>query len=500
MEQNKQEFEHFLSEVTDGYTMQPSSKTWTNIQKNIGTKQKPTAIALILLFLLTSLLLVQQPKQFNSNNYTSLQQSTALQISNSNTLNNKQIVSAQKNIKNNNTFSSNNIVSQFIEKHLQKSKTIVLNNIKEFKNKEQINNFYSNEISSLKAIATLNKKVANKQFKPEPNLIKNKELVNIDNEKGIEKFVVENKKTVSESIKNEITTTIEKQSTSISKIISEDKPESENELELKTMTLQTNDKVENLNTNLQNKLNKNLVFNITKKETKISRKSMAQFYISPGLNFRVLYDKRNNNNNTSSLNTNVSATVFHKPATSIEAGLSWIKPITNKLEFKAGIQSNYNSYKLKVKQVQPQVATISLSGNSQINRVSTLQNAEGAQQEWAENNNLQFSIPVGLNFIIVNNGKAKIGIGSTVQPSYLLKSKMLLLTTDLKNYVEAPYLVRKLNMNGAIEPFVSVKSKNLQWQFGPQLRYQFMSSYSKKYPFKENLFEYGFKLAVSNLF
>jgi hypothetical protein len=52
-------------------------------------------------------------------------------------------------------------------------------------------------------------------------------------------------------------------------------------------------------------------------------------------------------------------------------------------------------------------------------------------------------------------------------------------------------------MNTSFETFVSYKSGNVRWQIGPQVRYQLRSSFDKRYPFKENLFDFGLKVGIT---
>jgi hypothetical protein len=72
-----------------------------------------------------------------------------------------------------------------------------------------------------------------------------------------------------------------------------------------------------------------------------------------------------------------------------------------------------------------------------------------------------------------------------------------LLSTDYKNYAKVPWLTRNFNLSTGFEAFVNYTRGNTQWQIGPQVRYQFMSSFENKYPVKENLFDFGVKIGVT---
>jgi hypothetical protein len=84
-----------------------------------------------------------------------------------------------------------------------------------------------------------------------------------------------------------------------------------------------------------------------------------------------------------------------------------------------------------------------------------------------------------------------------VQPTYLLGDKAYLISSDYRNYIEEPNLVRRWNVNTSLETFVAYSTGRLNWQVGPQVRYQILSSYLKKYPVKEHLFDFGFKIGIS---
>jgi hypothetical protein len=88
-------------------------------------------------------------------------------------------------------------------------------------------------------------------------------------------------------------------------------------------------------------------------------------------------------------------------------------------------------------------------------------------------------------------------VAGTFQPTYLLNRNSYLITTDYKNYTREPSLVRRWNVNAGVETYVAYNTGTVRWQLGPQFRYQMLSTYQNKYPIKEYLMEYGFKIGVS---
>jgi hypothetical protein len=93
-------------------------------------------------------------------------------------------------------------------------------------------------------------------------------------------------------------------------------------------------------------------------------------------------------------------------------------------------------------------------------------------------------------------GKTEIGIGGTIQPTYILGNRTYLLTTDYKNYVQAPSLIRRWNMSTSLEAYAGVSSGKIDWKVGPQIRYQLFSSFRSAYPVKEHLFDFGLKVGI----
>jgi hypothetical protein len=75
-----------------------------------------------------------------------------------------------------------------------------------------------------------------------------------------------------------------------------------------------------------------------------------------------------------------------------------------------------------------------------------------------------------------------------------------LISSDAKNYVQDVSLMRKWNVNTALETFVSYKTSNdTRLQLGPQYRYQLFSTH-KKYSVSENLYQLGIKFGVVKKF
>lgn len=219
-----------------------------------------------------------------------------------------------------------------------------------------------------------------------------------------------------------------------------------------------------------------------------------QFYITPSVSYRVLYagNKVAFGNLPQQNPENVA---IHNPSLGLEAGADILFPISKRVKFRTGIQFNYTRYEVNAFNSAPQLTTIRLNYSS-IQRVTTLNNDNGYYAKDVANETYQVSIPLGLEFTLGGKKKIQWNLAANLQPSYLLKASGYLLTNDLKNYVKAPDLMSRLNLNSSIETFIRWHAKNFLIQAGPQLRYQLFSNARGEYPIREHLVDYGFRIGI----
>jgi hypothetical protein len=194
--------------------------------------------------------------------------------------------------------------------------------------------------------------------------------------------------------------------------------------------------------------------------------------------------------------------VDHTPAVGLEFGGAIMYRLTRNLSVKAGLQFNYSRYFIRAYSSTPELATIALNsyyGNfaDSITAFTSVRNFSGKSTEFIQNKYFQLSLPVGLEMRVLGNGKLQFHVAGTVQPTYLLNRNSYLLTTDYANYTKEPTLFRQWNLNAGAEAFITYQIGGMQWQIGPQFRYQLFSTYTDKYPLRENLMEYGFKIGIS---
>jgi hypothetical protein len=193
----------------------------------------------------------------------------------------------------------------------------------------------------------------------------------------------------------------------------------------------------------------------------------------------------------------------HKPALGFEVGSNILYAVNKNFTLKTGIQFNYIRYDIQAYSSNTAVpAIIALNTNyggivtGQLTSYTRYRNFGGDQPTNLTNQYFQLAVPLGLELNLLGKKKLQVGIGGSVQPTYLLKKNPYLLTADYK-YATEPALVRRWNVNTSAEAFISYKTGDLKWQVGPQLRYQLFSSFIKQYPIREHLFEYGIKIGVT---
>ncbi len=227
---------------------------------------------------------------------------------------------------------------------------------------------------------------------------------------------------------------------------------------------------------------------------KTKPKRELQFYVAPSASYRVLYV--DNKLNIGNLRLDPESVVSHEVATGWEAGIALLSPVSNRLRFKSGIQANYTRYRVKASQSGPEITTVTLTSFTRIQRLTTLRNSEGALPRNLENKTLQFSVPVGIEYRLLGNNKLSFNLAAALQPTYTLSATGYLVTTDYRNYIKAPDLLRQFNVNSGLESFVRFKTGSVDIQAGPQLRYQLFSNSKGKYPIQEHLIDYGFKVGI----
>ncbi|RYY98797.1 MAG: hypothetical protein EOO11_06945 [Chitinophagaceae bacterium] len=239
-----------------------------------------------------------------------------------------------------------------------------------------------------------------------------------------------------------------------------------------------------------------------KKPSKMS----VQFFFTPTISYRKLSENKDFTSTTpqSSASPNYAAlynindAVTHKPNIGLELGLTAKYPVARNLKLQGGLQFNMSRYDVQAfDNWVNEGATMALRDGSNSISSTPYSNFNGGHRNWLQNLYFQVSVPLGIEMKLAGNDKTQFGIASTVQPTYILGDRVYMLSTDYKNYAEVPWLMRRLNVNTALSTYVSYSTGKVNWQMGPQIRYQLLSSFVGKYPVKENLFDFGLRVGVT---
>ena len=235
------------------------------------------------------------------------------------------------------------------------------------------------------------------------------------------------------------------------------------------------------------------------------KKISWQVFFSPTVSYRKLSENKDyylgnipgSYPFSASPSDNVNNSVTHKPDLGLEIGLTARYPVTKNMKLRGGLQFNIRRYDIKAFAYRGEMANIDLTGTAGTRAWTYYRTKSGYKANWLKNFYLTVSVPLGAELKLFGNKNTSVGIAGTVQPTYIISDRAYLISTDYKNYAEVPSLIRHVNVNTSFESFISYKTGKTQWQVGPQIRYQLLSSFQTKYPVKENLFDFGLKIGVS---
>jgi len=177
-----------------------------------------------------------------------------------------------------------------------------------------------------------------------------------------------------------------------------------------------------------------------------------------------------------------------------EAGGAIIMNVSKRIRIKAGMQLNFsqlennivsnNNDKSEAANMYNSVALV----NKKFNNTSNI----------FKNSTYQVSIPIGTEFEIMRHNKLKWYAGATIQPSYLFVNNDQSVFTELNNQVYQQSMMREWNINSSIETFINYDLRNnIELNVGPQIRYQFLSTYKNAFQQNERLYQFGLKIGIS---
>ncbi len=241
---------------------------------------------------------------------------------------------------------------------------------------------------------------------------------------------------------------------------------------------------------------------------KIRENISYSFYITPSLSYRNFRSEVPGsspalNGPSMSANRDMMSAVDQVPYVGLELGSTVNYKLNSKLKVKAGLQFNYSAYSIRANNTHPTLATLVLyspdTGPYTLSTVSLYGNKTGVSKETLRNYNITVSTPVGFEFILGGNDNLQFGLAATFQPSFVIKDKSYVLSTNKLNYISDKSLLRNWNMATNAGAFVNFQTNGINWQIGPQIQYQLKSTYTSNYQNQEHLINYGIRLGVTKL-
>lgn len=233
-----------------------------------------------------------------------------------------------------------------------------------------------------------------------------------------------------------------------------------------------------------------------------SSKWQMQYYITPSLNYRKIIDENQTNTNfygpiANSNRTSANKVIRYNPGMGIEVGVGALYSLTNRIKIKAAVQYNIRQFNIEAYSGNTELAKITAQQGNTVYAITKYRSTGVTSETELINKYHQLSLPVGLEYAVLRSKRVGFQIAGTLQPTYTFSQSAYLLTSDYKSYANGKDILRNWNINSSLEATFSLKGKNVEWKFGPQLRYQHLPTYSDNYTIKEFLVDYGFKIGFT---
>lgn len=490
---NDNEFEQFLTDETKQHRMYPSDKIWRNIQNDLHGKKRWPALTLISIFIITALTV----STLINNHPIPIGSKPVLQPENIALANDKSNSVAYKE-----QLFANNITQ----------KTFAA--IKEKTQKEELDAYETMLKAANNTAAIIVNNDKNEVVLYEPHLISSQENVT----KDITASLNNSYKKVEKEITARLNIGENNQSNTISTATSVTENSTEKSKKIVAISTIKNDKislfkkpVDDNPTETENAVANN--YSVDKLHKKPS-KFQVQFYITPSVSYRKLYDDKERSNLErpsvttipADLNskTDLDDIVRHKPAMGVEFGVAGMYQLTNRLKIKTGLQINSRQYYISGYQSTgvAKLAPITLVEGNRLDTLYQYSNfssntSNGAKESQLDNKLYQVSLPIGLQWDFVQGGRLGLSVGASVQPTLTLNKNIYIISTDYKYYTDGTPFFRRWNINSSAEFNITYKVGGYKWYFGPQMRYQHLPTYTENYPVKEYRLDYGLKIGFT---
>ena len=485
MEENnyRDEFELFLKESADDFKMVPSRKIWYSIYNNLHPDRRWPSMA-VCLFILTAVLYLGIA---NNNSISNAARKASSENFSYNLI--------EKNIDSKITFSANDYIKPKNKKQQQFSLTI---NQKE--NALASENTISTNVEAVvmqSVSATISTAVSAENFntvKTTSSLINTNPTNDATKSVHQKKTYVENNLIIDGNTKNIATENTDLAIASTAEII----PIKLDDLETK---IEKSDLL-----NIEKSWKEDYAFKNKPAINKLKQNGSLTYFITPSSGYRS-FSKTSKNNSTASTSSFAAATnsidaneLLDNAALNLEVGAILQYNISKKVRLRTGLQGNYTNYVSNVTALGHPSQT-SLALNSYGNYIRSSNYSTKAGNDKINKTTLQIGLPIGADFKIAGNDKLNWYVGGTVQPTYIASGSAFVLSADEKYYISETALLRKLNVNTAIETFISFKYSNgVILSVGPQFRYQLLSTYRKEYGYSEKFYNVGAKIGATTSF
>jgi hypothetical protein len=235
-----------------------------------------------------------------------------------------------------------------------------------------------------------------------------------------------------------------------------------------------------------------------KKQSKVT----AQIFFTPTVSYRKLKENKNVYAGSGFYvpTIDLNNIVDHKPAMGLEFGIEGKYLMNKKFSLTTGLQFNINRYDIRAYSHPTEIATVALTSSyGVVDSLATLSNYRnsGTSGNWLENFYFQVAVPVGVQVILTENKNFQWGISGTIQPTYVIGDRAYIISSDYKNYAKFPDVMRRWNISTGIGTFVAYSTGRINWQVGPHLRYQHLSSFVSELSVKEKLYAIGLKVGAT---
>ena len=235
-----------------------------------------------------------------------------------------------------------------------------------------------------------------------------------------------------------------------------------------------------------------------KKQSKVT----AQVFFTPTVSYRKLKENKNVYAGSGFYvpTIDLNNIVKHKPGMGLEFGIEGKYKMNKKLSLTTGLQFNINRYDILAYSHPTEIATVALTSSyGVVDSLATLSNYRnsGTSANWLENFYFQVAVPVGVEVILTENKNFKWGLSGTIQPTYVIGDRAYVISSDYKNYGKFPDVMRRWNISTGVGTFVAYSTGRINWQVGPHLRYQHLSSFVSELSVKEKLYAIGLKVGAT---